>query len=379
MKTHRSIWIVVAVVIAATLLLVRIQRVREKENAPPVPKVPVAVETAPVTRGTVVHSRHVLGTVVGADEASVAPRVMGQVIEVRVREGDTVRRGDVVAVLDARELEDALTQAEAGLQAAREGLTAAETADAAERDSLARDERLFEARAVSEEQWERSQVAAAASSARLEAARAQVEIAHKRLDQARTRLTYCRMTAPLTGVVGRRLADPGDLAVPGKPLLEIVRQDRVRVRAQVPPEDLPDLAVGQKVTLSLDGAQVDAAISRVFPAMDASHLAAFEADLSRPPAGFVSGATVGVDLHLGSAEGLTVPAGALLEGDSATWVFKVADATVRAVPVQIEARSPERAVIVGDLSPGARVVVARPSRLMTLADGVAVQPAEPAR
>jgi RND family efflux transporter MFP subunit len=375
----RSLWIVAAVVIAAALLLVRIQRVREKENAPPVPKVPVAVETAPVTRGTVVRTRHVLGTVVGADEVRVASRVMGQVVEVRVREGDAVRRGDVVAVLDARELEDAAAQAEAALLAARESLTAAETAAAAERDALARDGRLHEARAVSEEQWERSQAAAAASSAHLEAARAQVEIAERRLEQARTRLTYCHIGAPVDGVVARRLADPGDLAVPGKPLLEIVRQDRVRVRAQVPSENLPDMAVGQKVTLSLDGAPVDAAISRVFPAMDPSHLGAFEADLSRPPAGFVSGATVGVDVHLASAEGLTVPTEALLESDSATWVFKVADAAVHTVPVQIEVRSPERAVVGGDIAVGDRVVVARPSRLMTLADGVAVRPVGPAR
>jgi RND family efflux transporter MFP subunit len=375
----RLMWIVAAVVVAAALLLVRIQRVREKENASVVPKVPVAVETAPVARGTVVRIRHVLGTVVGADEASVAPRVMGQVVEVRVREGDAVRRGELVAVLDARELEDALAEAEAGLLAAREGLTAAETADAAERDALARDERLHGARAVSDEQWERSQAAAAASSAHLEAARAQVEIAERRLDQSRTRLTYCHITAPVTGMVARRLADPGDLAVPGKPLVEIIRQERVRVRAQVPPEDLPDLAVGQTVTLSLDRTRVDARISRVFPAMDPSHLATFEADLPRPPAGFVSGATVGVDVHLASAEGLTVPTGALLEGASGTWVFKVADAAVHAVPVQVEARSPERAVVGSDLAVGDRVVVSRPSRLMTLADGVAVRPVESAR
>jgi RND family efflux transporter MFP subunit len=301
------------------------------------------------------------------------------VIEVPVREGDAVRRGALVAVLDARELEDALAQAEAGLQAAREGLTAAETAHAAERGSVARDERLYEAKAISEEQWERSQAAAAASSARLEAARAQVEIADMRLDQARTRLTYCRITSPVTGVVARRLADPGNLAVPGKPLLEIVGQERVRVRAQVPPEDLPDLAVGQTVTLSLDGAQFDAAISRVFPAMDQSHLAAFEADVSRPPAGFVSGATVGVDVHLGSAEGLTVPTGALLEGQGGAWVFQVADATVHAVQVRVDVRSPDRAVIGGDIALGDRVVVARPSRLMTFADGMAVRAAESAQ
>jgi len=139
------------------------------------------------------------------------------------------------------------------------------------------------------------------------------------------------------------------------------------------------LAVGQTATLSLGGTRLEAAISRVFPAMDSSHLATFEADLARPPAGFVSGATVGVDVHLGSAEGLTVPTGALLESASGTWVFKVADDAVHTVPVQVEARSPAGVVVGGDLVAGDRVVVSRPSRLMTLADGVAVRPVESAR
>ncbi|MEJ2190685.1 MAG: biotin/lipoyl-binding protein, partial [Acidobacteriota bacterium] len=206
----KSIWIIIVVVIVAVLVAVRVKRMKEKENAPLVAEAPVAVKTVVVSEGTVVHTRHVLGTVVGADEADVSPRVMAQVMEVRVREGDAVTRGDLVVLLDARELEDAVAQAEASVQAAKEGLAAAEVGRAAQRDATARDQRLYEAKAISQEQWDRSRATDAASAAHLESARAQVEVAVKRLDQARTRLGYCRITAPVTGVVARRLADPGD-------------------------------------------------------------------------------------------------------------------------------------------------------------------------
>jgi RND family efflux transporter MFP subunit len=372
----RSVWIVIVVVIAATLVAVRVKRMREKENAPLTSAPPVAVDTTTVTHGSVVRSRHVLGTVLGTDEADIAPRVMAQVMEVRVREGDPVTRGELLATLDARELEDAVAEAEAEVEAAKEGLAAAETARATQRDATARDKRLVEAKAISQEQWDHSRAADAASAARLEAARAQVEVAVKRLDQARTRLDYCRLTAPVTGVVARRLADPGDLGVPGKPLLEIVRQERVRVRASVPPENLTDLEVGRPLTLTLGDLSVDAVVSRVFPAMGNSHLAAFEADLTSPPPGFVSGATVGVDVHLSSAEGLTVPGDALLEGERGAWVFKVADGTVHPVRVTVVDRSHDAAVVNGPLSAGEAVIVARPSRLMTFADGMKVKVAE---
>lgn len=369
----RTIWIIVVVVIVAALMAVRVKRMREKESAPLVTEAAIAVATAVVGEDTVTRTRHVLGTVVGADEVNITARVMAQVMEVRVREGDAVRRGELLVVLDARELADAVAQAEAGVQAAKEALAAAEIGYNAQRDATARDQRLVEAKAISEEQWDRSRATEAASAAHLEAARAQVEVAARQLDQARTRVGYCRLEAPVAGVVARRLADPGDLAVPGKPLIEIVDQSNVRVRASVPPEDLTDLEVGRPLTLTLGDQSVAAAVSRVFPAMGQSHLATFEADLASPPPGFVSGATVGADLHLSSTAGLAVPVDALLEGTSGAWVFTVVDGTVHPVEVTIVDRSSDAFVVSGSLAPGDVVVVARPSRLMTFADGTKVQ------
>ncbi len=365
-------WILVIVLIVIGLVAVRMKRMHEKESAPLVKIVPPAVQVATVAEGRVVHTRHVLGTVIGSDEAEVAPRIMGRVLGVRVREGAMVKAGQLLAVIDPREIQDAVAQAEAEVAAAREALTAARSAYDAQHAATARDKTLFEAKAISQEQWDRSRAADEAAAARLEAARSQVTVAEKRLDQARTRLGYTRLTAPFDGVVSARLGDPGDLAVPGRPLLKMVHARGVRVRAEVPAEDFTTLRVGQPVTLSLGDMTVQAAVSRVFPAMGKAHLATFEVDLSEPPAGFVSGATVGVDLELQGAEGVRVPADALLDGENGSWVFKVVDGAVHPVKVTILARSLDDAVVQGGVAVGDSVVVARPSRLMTFADGAKV-------
>lgn len=369
----KLVWILVVVLIAVGLLAVRMKRVHEKESAPLVTIVPPAVQVVPVTRSRVARTRHVVGTVIGSDEASVAPRVMAQVIRVVVREGEAVRKGQMLAQLDPRELEDSVVQAEAGVQAAREGLAATRTAFQAQHDATARDQTLFEAKAISQEQWDHSRAADEAAAARLEAAKAQLEIAERKLEQEKTRLGYCNLTAPFDGVVAARLADPGDLGVPGKAIARIVRQRGVRVRAEVPPEDFPSLQIGQRVILTMGDVAVGSEISRVFPAMGSSHLAAFEADLADPPAGFVSGAVVSVDLELHGAEGVRVPTDALLEGESGVFVFKVIDDTVQPVKVRIVASSFDDAVIEGDIDVGDSVVTARPSRLMTFTKGMKVR------
>ena len=362
MKKNRIIGIAVIVVIVAVLVIVRAKRVRQMENAPPVKEVPMAVQTTPVAEGRVVRTSHVLGTVIGAEETDLAPQIMARVLEVSVREGAVVQTGQLLARLDEREFKDVVVSAKAAL-------ASAEVAFQAQRDATARDKRLFEVKAIALEEWQRSQTSEAAASAQLETAK-------QKLDQARTQLGYCRMVAPTNGVVARRLADPGDLAVPGKPLLQLVSQEIVRVRASLPPEDFSELHVNQPVTLKTDRATVDATVSRVFPAMGDSHLASFECDVTNPPAGFVSGATVGVDVQLSSAAGLVVPTDALLEGDKGAWIFAVDNGAVKPVQVEVLDRSLNKVAIKGNVRAGEPVIEAEPSRLMTLAAGMKVAEAK---
>ncbi len=311
----KLIGIIVIVGIVTALVIVRTKRVRQVEGAALPVELPPAVEVALVAQGTVVNRQHVLGTVSGADEVDVAPQVMAQVLEMKVREGAVVQKGDLLAALDPSEFRDALAEAEAGVASAQKAYEAQHAA-------TARDRRLFEVKGVALEEWQRSQAAEAAASAAL-------QVAQTRLELAKTRLGYTQITAPLNSVVARRLADPGDLAVAGKALFKLVRQESVRVRAELPPQDFPGLRVGQPVILSLSGRPLDAAISRVFPAMGDSHLAAFECDITNAPPGLVSGATVGLDVQLSSSEGVVVPADALLEGEKGTWVFAVEDGLIR--------------------------------------------------
>ncbi|OYV76174.1 MAG: hypothetical protein B7Z74_00715 [Deltaproteobacteria bacterium 21-66-5] len=308
-----------------------------------------------------------LGEVYGADDADIAPQVSGQVMAVLVREGAYVTRGAVLARLDTRELDDAVAEARADAEAAR----AAYEAQAA---ATARDSVLFANKAISEEQWEGSQAVRAAATGRL-------EVARHRVDQAEARLGYAVVRAPFTGVVSARMADPGDLAVPGKPLLRMVGQNAVRVRGTVPPELMTSLHPGTPVDLALGDAPVHATVSRIFPAMQGTHLATFEVDVAHPTAGYVAGATVGMDLHLRGATGLVVPVDALLEGSAGAHVFVVSRTTdsaqtLRVVPVVVTTRSLDRAIVTGDVREGDRVVVARPSRLMDLAAGMRVHPVD---
>ncbi|RMF76923.1 MAG: efflux RND transporter periplasmic adaptor subunit [Acidobacteria bacterium] len=365
--------ILVIILIVVGLVGVRMLRAREKNEAPTVGTEAPLVATATVGQGRVARSRHVLGTVIGADETELAPRITGQIVTVNVREGAAVRRGQVLVRLDDRELQDAVGKAEAALAAAREGLAAAEVAAQTQTSSTARDRTLFEAGAISKEALERSTALEAAAEARLAAAHSAVEQAQRALNQARVRLAYATLEAPFDGVVAARLADPGDLAVPGRAVLRLVAGGGIRVRAALPSGDLPFLRQGAAARLPGPEGALEATVSRVFPALGDDRLVAFEIDLTDPPADFLSGTAVGVDVELTAAEGVVVPSDALLESERGTFVFAIRDGAVATVAVTVEARSVEQAVIRGDVAPGETVAVGRPSRLMRLASGMRVR------
>lgn len=364
------------VVIAVVgLVAVRAIRVRERAAAPTVTAPTIEVDVAVVRRGPVREIRHLLGEVVASEDVPVSSRLLSEVIRVLVREGDRVHEGQVLLELDRRELDDGVAAATAGVAAAQENVSAVRVALETQEAVTARDEVLVGAGAIAREEWERSQSALAAARARLEAARSQVMVATKGAESAGTRRSYAMIVAPFGGVVAGRYVDPGDIVAPGKPLVLVLRAGPPRVRVKVPSDGFADLRVGLRVVFPDFAPLLEADISRVFPAMDGTHLATFEVDLPVSAPAPPAGTTTGVDLVRAAATGLIVPAGAVLDTSSGSVVFVVDDGRTRLVRVQVGARSAEAVVVEGRISDGDRVVVARPSRLMTLTDGVPVRTA----
>ncbi len=242
---------------------------------------------------------------VEAAEVHLAARIPGRVEAVLVVEGDRVDKGTVVARLSTAELDLALEraraerqqaeaqlrllrqgarpeeirQAEAQLSAARaEQAAAAADLTAAEADE-ARFIRLVERRAGSEKQRDDARARRALAEARARAAAERVEAAAAALDRlragaraeeidaARARLaaadaqiaslehdrTEATLLAPLTGVVGGRLVEPGELLAAGMPVATLVDLDRAWINAYVEEPLVPSLRLGESVTVVTDG------------------------------------------------------------------------------------------------------------------------------
>jgi len=197
-----------------------------------------------------------VGTIRSRTEATVAAQVSGRVTSVKVDAGTAVEPGDLLATLDSQEMETRVGQARSGLDAAK-----AERADA--EINYGRIKRLLPEQAATQVQMD-------AADARLKQGRAAVATAQKKLEEARIVLGYTQIRAPMTGVVSRREADPGDLAYPGRPLFVIHNPKGLRLEANVREGMIGRVKRDQTVEVELTALSetVEGTVEEIVPSAD---------------------------------------------------------------------------------------------------------------
>ncbi len=199
---------------------------------------------ATVEERVVVETVPAVATVQPRQRVDVASRILATITAVHVDAADQVKKGQLLVELDDREVQAQLREAEAGLAAAQADY------DVRYRD-FQRAEQLLKENAITKEEFDRVRGA-------YEIAKAQLERARQQLERVQVVATYTQIRAPADGIVSDRYADPGDLAVPGKPLLSLYDPRELELHASVREGLANLLEVGQQLTIRIDAADLTA-------------------------------------------------------------------------------------------------------------------------
>jgi len=293
------------------------------------PKV-VRIEQADRTARPVL--TEVVGTVRATRSATIAPLISGTVAEVRVGLGSPVQAGEALVRLSAREVEARLDQTRAmSEQAAR---------DRARATSLVGQ--------------------GAVSVAEYEAALSQWNVARARQAEASSIADRRVLRAPFAGVITSKLANVGDTALPGQPLLVLEARSALRLEAQVPETDGELLAVGDLIPVRVEGIDRDleGRLAEIQPAADASsRTRLFKIDLPDTP-GLRSGQFGRALLTSGLAPAVVVPSEAVVHHGQLETVFVVDSGIARLRLVRSGREWRGKLEISSGLSGGERVAVA---------------------
>lgn len=373
---------VVALIIAAGTLSCTHRREEAATGA--ARPIPVQTRTAEMSDWPVWYEA--VGTVRPRVEATVAAKVMGYVREVGVREGDRVREGQALVVLDARDLEAGARQAEAAVQEARDAVAEADNGVAAAKANLElaevtfrRMQDLFEKRSVSNQEFDEAAARRKAALAAFEMAvakrrqlEAKIRQAEQALEAAQVMRSYAVIHAPFDGRVTTRRVDPGDLATPGTPLITLEREGVWRLEASVAESQMLRIRPGHNVTVIVEalGQAVESRVTEVVPAVDpVARSYTVKMDLPALP-GLRSGMFGRARFPLGTRKVLAAPEGAIQERGQLQFVYVAEAGRARTRMVTTGASHGGLREVLSGLNPGERVIYPVP---VGLRDGARVE------
>ncbi len=313
-------------------------------DAPEPPGPAVSVSAAAVSVQPLWDEEEVVGNVEAAQRAVLSAKVTGVIDAIRVAPGARVERGAVLATIDAREIKARLDQAEAAQDQARK--------------EFARIEKLL----------------ASGSSTRQEfdAATMRLRTSDAALVEAKTMLQYTEITAPFDGIVTRKLVEVGDLATPGKPLLEMENSSLLRFVCEIPEALIDRVQMGAELPVRIDaaGAELTGKVSEVAPSASAGSRT-FLVKLDLPAAEKLRAGQFGrVRVPVRERPALLVAEGAVVRRGQIESVFVVEGGRARLRLVKTGRRMDGKVEVLSGLAGGETVVV-RDAHLLN--DGAAVE------
>ncbi|WP_031408755.1 efflux RND transporter periplasmic adaptor subunit [Thiomonas sp. FB-Cd] len=269
----------------------------------------VAAETSTLSPSSQQNLTLLSGTVVSSNQVQVASRLMGYIAELRVKEGQTVKAGELLFRVDPADIQGQVAQARAGLAQAQANLANAKA-------DYERFGNLYKEEAIPRQQWEQIQL-------RYQVAQEQVAAARAGYNTAGSQMRYASVTSPISGVVVQKLANAGDLATPGRPVLVIEGQGRLQAATQVPGAVFHDIKLGETVQVFAGDKAIAGTIAQAVPVADPmSHTHTVKIDLPAT-SGLESGRFVRVGFAVGSSPQLRIPQRAVVDRAGMIGVFVV--------------------------------------------------------
>lgn len=253
---------------ALSLILVGCSGERQAVSASPETVSNVSVVSAQTA--TIPDEVEAVGTIRAAQTSQLAAQMTGNIVEIRVREGDHVRRGQVLAVIDDAQPRAALDRATAAGLAAQQEISASDSDFTLAEATFTRYQTLYDKKSVSPQEFDEIKARCQAAQARREIARAGQAQARAALQQAYTALTYAHIVAPFDGLVTERKVDIGTLASAGMPIFTVEDLRHYHLEARVNESDLRYVRQGQQVSVLIDALGDDEAKGKVIEVVPAA-------------------------------------------------------------------------------------------------------------
>jgi HlyD family secretion protein len=235
---------------------------------------PVEVRLSPARHARIIQTIEAPGKVEADTEVKISSQVVGRIVKLPVREGDVVKKDDLLVQLDTENFKADVRSAEARVQRLTSSIELTEADVKKSRRDLDRGMRLYSGRAVSQSEFTDTRTLMEKDLARLAMCRAELKEAESALSKANEDLRKTEIRSPVDGIISSLLAKAGEVVIigtvnnPGTVIMEISDPDTIVVRARVDETNVPLVRPGQRAVVHLlndDKLTLTGAVKRISP------------------------------------------------------------------------------------------------------------------
>lgn len=305
--------------LAGTIILVSACGGKKEEKSNSAEKT-VTVTTA-TPGGTAANGITISGKIEAIQTAQLSTRLMGTITRIMVKEGDRVHKGQTLATVNSQDIAAKKAQTSAAILEAEAHLKNAQK-------DFERFTNLYNKQSASAKELDNVTL-------QYNAAKARVEAAHQMQNEVTAMGSYAAITAPFDGVVTKRLADEGNMANPGMPILVVEQSGKLQVSATVSENQIAQLKKGQLASVEIKaiGKTIQCPLTEISPS---SQLTGGQYDIKLDIASgdkqdlyagmYVNVFIPGIKAETVSSSRVLVPTSALVQQDQLTGIYTISSA-----------------------------------------------------
>lgn len=276
---------------------------------------------------------------------TISSRVSANIVEMKARAGQHVRKGDLLVRLDSRDFTARAAQAKETLRSTQA------TRDLAASD-YRRDKPLMDKAVIPRSEFDQTHM-------RLRTAEADVQHAQEALSEAGVSHSYAEIRSPATGIVIDKLADVGDLAVPGKALLTMYEESHLRLEANVREREASLLCIGKSygVRIEATGEKMEGKLVEIVPSVDPSSRTVIARIILPRAEGLYPGTFGRLFIPIRETEALLIPEAAVIRIGQLTLVDLIVDGNLKRRSIQTGEHLGDKVEVLSGLSEDEQVAL----------------------
>ncbi len=357
----RILFFIALLLIAKFVIIPKMQA--RKAVPPPVAVRPIIVKTIRISPQTFEFTRNYTARVTDDSRTTVSARLSSTVKKVYFREGDMVRAGDILVILDTQDIRSEVNRSEASVAKIQADIEFFE-------QQIIIDRKLYQGGAI-------SKTALDDSERKLKALRASLAQQKSGLRLSHQKFGYGKIYAPISGRIQKLYVSKGEQTAPGKPVIDIVGGANYKAVIAVSERDMGNMSVGNTVYIKIPGGDFwKGKINKIYPALDErTHTGTVDVKLGNEISKkFFAGSTTNARIVTAQYENaLAIPSQSIFYRNGINGVFTVRDKTAHWKPVTLGADNGLQTIIESGLAIGEQVII---TPYPSLNEGVKVRMSE---